>query len=176
MAICWPSSAFWSFLSKHSINDSFKKPSMLKENHFRVCKRLACVSSLTSGNQRATSSPLQISSRTLSGVNVLFKETCHERLKVFDGKFVLPCDAERVKLCSRGPRPRTCITNHCFNLLSARLLFTSASAQANTHTTIGRNSTDNRKTNIDLKTKTPRKPAAKNSTTGSRRTSNQKVS
>lgn len=158
-------------MSKHLINDSFKKPSMLKESHFRVCKRLACVSSLISGNQRATSSPLQTSSRTFSGDNVLFKTTCYKHLEVFDGKFVLPCDAERVKLCSRGSRPRICI-----KLLSARSLFTSASAQANTHTTTGRNSTDNRKTNLDLKTKTARKPAAKNPTTGSHRTSNQKLS
>lgn len=164
------------FLAKHSINDSFKKPGMLKENHFRVCKRLACVSSLVCGKQRATSYPLQTSSRTFSGVDVLFKKTCYEHLKVFDGKCVLSCDAERVKLCSKGSRPRTCIANHCLNLLSARSLFTSASAQANTHTTTGRNSTDNRKTNLDLKTKTARKPAAKNPTIGSRRTSNQKVS
>lgn len=149
---------------------------MLKESHFRVCKRLACVSSLISGNQRSTSSPLQTSSRTFSGDNILFKTTCYEHLKVFDGKFVLPCDAERVKLCSRGSRPCTCSTNRCLNLLSARSLFTSASAQANTLTTTERNATDNRKTNLDLKTKTARKPAAKNPTTGSHRTSNQKVS
>ena len=149
---------------------------MLKENHFRfrVCKQLACVSRLIFGNQRATSYPLQTSSRTFSGVNVLFKDTCYEHLKVLDGKFDLSCDAGRVKLCSRASR--ICTANHCLNLLSARSLFTCASARANTHTTTGRNSTDNRKTNLDLKTKTARKPAAKNPTIGSRRTSNQKVS
>ena len=143
---------------------------MLKENHFRfrVCKQLACVSRLIFGY------PLQTSSRTFSGVNVLFKDTCYEHLKVFNGKCDLSCDAERVKLCSRASR--ICIANHCLNLLSARSLFTCASARANTHTTTGRNSTDNRKTNLDLKTKTARKPAAKNPTIGSRRTSNQKVS
>ena len=146
---------------------------MLKENHFRVCKRLACVSSLVSGKQRATSS--SISSRTFSGINVLFKETCCPHLKAFDRKCVLPCDAERVKFYSRGPRSRTCIANNCLNLLSARSLFTPASAQASTHTTTGRNSTDNRKTNLDLKTKTARRPAAKKPTIGSHRTSNQKV-
>ena len=146
---------------------------MLKENHFRVCKRLACVSSLVSGKQRATSS--SISSRTFSGVNVLFKETCCPHLKAFDRKCVLPCDAERVKFYSRGSRSRTCIANNCLNLLSARSLFTPASAQANTHTTTGRNSTDSRKTNLDLKTKTARRPAAKKPTIGSHRTSNQKV-
>lgn len=154
------------FLSKQLIVNSFKKPSMLKENHFRVCKRLTCVSSLISGKQCATSSPLQTSSRTFSGASILFKETCYEHLKVFDGKSVVPRDAGRVKLCSRESRWRTCIANH---LLSARLLSTSASAQANTHTTPGR------KTNLDLKTTTARKPAAKNPTIGSRRTSNQKV-
>lgn len=148
---------------------------MLKENHFRVCKRLACVSSLISGKQCATSSPLQTSSRTFSGVSILFKDTCYEHLKVFDGKSVVPRNAGRVKLCSRGSRWRTCIANHCRNLLSARLLSTSASVQANTHTTPGRNSTDKRKTNLDLKNKTARKPAAKNPTLVSRRTSNQKV-
>ena len=160
------------FLSKQLIVNSFKKPSMLKENHFRVCKRLTCVSSLISGKQCATSSPLQTSSRTFSGASILFKETCYEHLKVFDGKSVVPRDAGRVKLCSRESRWRTCIANH---LLSARLLSTSALAQANTHTTPGRNSTDKRKTNFDLKTTTARKPAAKNPTIGSRRTSNQKV-
>ena len=148
---------------------------MLKENHFRVCKRLACVSSLVSGKQRTTCSPLHTSSRTFSGVSVPFRETCFEHLKVFDGKLVLSRDAERVKLCSRGLRSRTCIAYHWLNLLSARSLFTSTSAQANTHTSPGRNPTDNRKTNIDLKRKTARKPAAKNPTMGSHRTSNQKV-
>lgn len=161
------------FLSKQFIHDSFKKPSMLKENHFRACKRLACVSSLISGKQRATSSS-QTSSRTFSGVSVPFKETCYERLKVFDEKCVPPRDAERVKLCSKGSRSRTCIPNY-FNLLLARPLFTSASGQAVIHTSPERNSTDSNKTNLDFKTKTTRKPGAKNPTIGSRRTTNQKV-
>ena len=147
---------------------------MLKENHFRVCKRLACVSTLVSGKQRATRSShvhVQTSSRTFSGVSVLFKETCCEHLKVFYGKCVIPRDTERVKLCSRGSRK--CMADPCLNLLSVRSLFTSTSAQANT--TPGRNSTNNRKTNLDLKNKTARKPAAKNPTIGSHRTSNQKV-
>lgn len=144
---------------------------MLTERHFRIWKRLASVSRIISARQRATATtcPLQTTTITCStpiAENVLrSEEICTELLQPFDGKCVSPRDAESAKfLRSRELRSRFS------NLLSSRSLFTSASGQTVIRTSPERNSTDNSKTNIDLKTKTARRPAAT-----SRRTTSQKV-
>ncbi|KAL9954092.1 hypothetical protein ACROYT_G041586 [Oculina patagonica] len=128
---------------------------------------------MVTARQRATTAcTLQTSSATPpTPENLLeLKETCYERMQTFDKKFVPLRDAERMKLCSRESRSRI------LNLHSARSLFTSASSHAVVHTSPERNSTNNSKTNIDLKTKTARKPAAKNPAITSRRTTDQKLS
>lgn len=143
---------------------------MLNERHFRMWKRLASVSRMVSARQRATTAcPLQRSGTPIPENVLELKETCYERMQTFDGKCVRLHDAERMKLCSRESRSRI------FNLHLARSLFTSASSHAVIHTSPERNSTDNSKRNIDLKTKTARKPAAKNPAITSRRTTDQKV-
>lgn len=138
---------------------------MLKERHFRVCKRLATVSTLVSGSQGAeTSRPSN--SRTFSGISVPSKEACYERPQAFCGNIFTRRDTERVNLCSRS----RILSQH-----TERALFTSASSRAVTHTSPERKSTDTRKTNLDLKTKTARKPAAKHPGVTSRHITSQKV-
>lgn len=125
---------------------------MMKERHFRVWKKLARASNLIVGGQCiSTAKPCVFRSRTISGFTVATTETCCERL--------LPrfpqAYTERVKFRSRVLRSSiTCPNN-------ARLLFTTPSSNAVVHTTTPeRNSTTENKANMDLKTKTARKPAA----------------
>ena len=139
-------------------------------------KRLASVSRMITVRQRGTICTTTCSLQTPRGTsipeNVLsLKETCYERLQAFDGKCVPLREAERRKLYSRESR------SLILNPHSARSMFTSASSYAVVHTSPERNSGDSSsKTNLALKTKTVRKPAAKKPSVTSRRTTDQKVS
>lgn len=141
---------------------------MLKERHFRMWKRLTSVSTLVSGRQRAMTASDTPRSRTHSSIGVPSKDTCYEHLQTFHGNCVHRHDVASLKSCSRGLR--SFIVNQQY---SERSLFTSSSTHAVTHTASKRNSTS--KTNLDLKSKTTRKPPSQNPSIASRRTTNQKV-
>ena len=134
---------------------------MLKERHFRVWKKLAYASNLAAGTQRAnTSNPCVFRSRALSGSNGPSTKACFEPLQ-----FHAPQTCtERMKFRSELLRPGVTCPH------GARLLFTTASSNAVYTTTPGQKSSTKNKTNLDLKAKKSRKPAATE-----RRRTNQRV-
>lgn len=139
---------------------------MLRERHFHIWKRLISVSKHISGEQGAISTSDTRLSRSYSGTTAPSSKTSYEHVQTYQGNFAYQGDTGRLKSCKRGSsQPSNVYQQH-----PKRLLFTSASNLAVTHTA------PTNKTTVDLQSKTKRKPSSQNPNIAPRATTNQKLS
>lgn len=138
---------------------------MLRERHFHIWKRLISVSKHISGEQGPISTSDTRLSRSYSGTTASSSKTSYEHVLTYQGNCAYQGDTGRLKSCKRGSsQPSTVYQQH-----PKRLLFTSASNLAVTHTA------PTNKTTVDLQSKTKRKPSSQNPNIAPRATTNQKV-
>ena len=163
-------SVFWSRVFFRAISELLvhaicKRLIMLRERHFHIWKRLISVSKHISGEQGPISTSDTRLSRSYSGTTASSSKTSYEHVLTYQGNCAYQSDTGRLKSCKRGSsQPSTVYQQH-----PKRLLFTSASNLAVTHT-----APTNKKT-VDLQSKTKRKPSSQNPNIAPRATTNQKV-